>query len=237
MRRVNQRLRRGVVTLAALLLVIMMMGWTPSPTVAAPKGLIPPLLIQEPQIPEYELVQAERRQAALQRVSRIQSWAAQEAAHELSEEHQAQVQSESAVRQERLEGIADLVPESYRQMVLDVAAQYEVDPRLVAAIGRVESRWNPNVVGTHDDTGLMQILPSTAEWIASKMGIEEYDLFDPLTNVTMGTWYLHVLIQEYGSWDQALAAYNGGPRGALLGADHPYVGLIKRFYDYSGSGS
>ena len=105
-----------------------------------------------------------------------------------------------------------------------------VDPRLVAAVGHVESRWNPRTVGTHNDTGLMQILPSTAQWIASRLGWSEYDLFDPWTNLHMGIWYLHVLHQEYGTWEKALAAYNGGPRHAHLGAAHPYVGRVMRAY-------
>jgi len=61
----------------------------------------------------------------------------------------------------------------------------------------------------------------------------EYDLFDPYTNLTMGIWYLHVLYDEYGSWDNALAAYNGGPTHAAMGASHPYVRRVRQFCEWN----
>lgn len=184
----------------------------------------------EPMIPEHDLLLAQRRAQAAQRTAARLSREARAAAAELTEAQRRLVRRADAERRRDLERIADLVPPEFRQMVLDLSAQYGVDPRLVAAVGHVESRWNPRTVGSHNDTGLMQILPSTAQWIASRLGWSEYDLFDPWTNLHMGIWYLHVLHQEYGTWEKALAAYNGGPRHAHLGAAHPYVGRVMRAY-------
>ncbi len=184
----------------------------------------------EPTIPEHDLVVAERRAQAARRSASVLARDSAEAAAELTVAQQLLVRQADAERRRELARIADLVPPEFRQMVLDLSAQSGVDPRLVAAVGHVESRWNPRTVGSHNDTGLMQILPGTAQWIAGRLGWSEYDLFDPWTNLHMGIWYLHVLHQEYGSWEKALAAYNGGPRHAHLGAAHPYVGRVMRVY-------
>lgn len=118
--------------------------------------------------------------------------------------------------------IEDLAPEEYRPLVVEVADRYGVDPRLIAAVITVESRWDPDAVGAHGERGLMQILPSTGQWLAGVMGLEAYDLSDPATSVEMGTFYLSALIAEYGSVDVALAVYNGGPRAAAGWETNPY---------------
>lgn len=110
-----------------------------------------------------------------------------------------------------LDRIADLVPADYRQLVVDTARAHDLDPRALAALGWVESRWNPDVVGAAGEVGIMQILPETGEWIASRLGVEEYDLSDPRTNVNFAAAYLRWLIEEHGSIDAALMAYNAGP--------------------------
>jgi soluble lytic murein transglycosylase-like protein len=146
-------------------------------------------------------------------------------------EHNRLLRQEKALRTLATSRIEDLVPERYQPLVLDVAGRFDMDPRMVAAVGTVESQWYEQAVGTYGDSGLMQILPSTGEWIASKFGLEQYDLFDPVTNLTMGAWYLHVLHAEYGNWSQALAVYNGGPRAASLGADYPYTKQVMRVFN------
>lgn len=110
-----------------------------------------------------------------------------------------------------MDRIADLVPADYRQLVVDTARAHDLDPRALAALGWVESRWNPDVVGAAGEVGIMQILPETGAWIAERLGVEEYDLRDPRTNVKFGAAYLRWLIQETGSIDEAFARYNAGP--------------------------
>ncbi|MEW8979578.1 MAG: lytic transglycosylase domain-containing protein [Symbiobacterium sp.] len=126
--------------------------------------------------------------------------------------------------------IADLAPEKYRMLVVETAERHGVDPRLVAAVITVESRWDPDAVGAHGELGLMQILPSTGEWLADVMDLNEYDLSDPETSLEMGTFYLAALIQEYGSPDVALAVYNGGPRAAEDWQSNPYRAKVLAAY-------
>lgn len=131
--------------------------------------------------------------------------------------------------------IADLVPPVYRDLVTEIARQYDLDARLLAAVISQESRWNPRLVSGAGDAGLMQIIPGTARWIASRLRLENYDLFDPRTNMEMGAWFLSRLVDQYGNWPQALAAYNGGPRAADRGAEFPYTVRILQLYHPTGT--
>ncbi|MFB5083762.1 lytic transglycosylase domain-containing protein [Symbiobacterium thermophilum] len=222
-----RRLRRDLMALVVFLFIFALNGMQGRLEAAGVPQALGPV---EPTIPEHDLMLAQRRAEAARRSASLVAREAEEAAADLTAAQRQLARQADAERRRDLERIADLVPPEFRQMVLDLSAQYGVDPRLVAAVGHVESRWNPRTVGTHNDTGLMQILPGTAQWIASRLGWTEYDLFDPWTNLHMGIWYLQALYREYGSWDKALAAYNGGPRQAHLGADHPYVGRVMRVY-------
>lgn len=99
--------------------------------------------------------------------------------------------------------------------------EYGVDPYLVAAIIHVESGNRETVVSPKGALGLMQIMPTTAEWIAEKLG-EPYDLdsvTEPYTNIRYGCWYLNFLFERFVPVDTVLAAYNAGHnavRGWLL---------------------
>lgn len=105
-------------------------------------------------------------------------------------------------------------PLSYETNIKKYADEYEVDPFLVASVICVESSFDKNANSSKDARGLMQIMPDTGQWIASKMGIDNFDneqLFDPDTNIKMGTWYLNNLSNQFdGNIELALAAYNGG---------------------------
>lgn len=105
-------------------------------------------------------------------------------------------------------------PYRYRQAIEANAAVYNVDPHLVAAVIRVESKFHPEAVSRKGALGLMQIMPTTAEWIAPQAGITDFQeemLFDPEINIRLGTWYLANLAQEFdGRIDVVIAAYNGG---------------------------
>lgn len=224
-----RRLRRDLMALVVFLFVFTLHGFQ-GRLEAAGVPEVRHLGPVEPAIPEHDLLMAERRAQAARRAAAQLALQAADAAADLTAAQRELARQVDAERRRDLERIADLVPPEFRQMVLDLSAQYGVDPRLVAAVGHVESRWNPWTVGSHNDTGLMQILPTTAEWIAGRLGWSKYDLFDPYTNLHMGIWYLQALHREYGSWEKALAAYNGGPRQAHLGAAHPYVSRVMRVY-------
>lgn len=88
-----------------------------------------------------------------------------------------------------------------------------LDPYLVAAIIRVESNFRPTARSPKGATGLMQLMPETAEWVARRMGLSpaSLDLEVPDLNIRLGTWYMAMLQEEFeGNLVVALAAYNGG---------------------------
>lgn len=101
-------------------------------------------------------------------------------------------------------------PLPYRDLIDKHAKANQLDPLLVAAVIREESRFNPRAVSAVGAVGLMQLMPKTAHWIALRLKVSPVDLTDPETNVRLGSWYLRYLISKSGRLDRALAAYNGG---------------------------
>ena len=105
-------------------------------------------------------------------------------------------------------------PKAYWTSVTKWAETYEIDPYLVLAVIREESNYLPTAVSSSNAGGLMQLLPSTAKWIAESKCKLTYtaDLaFDPGANIRMGAWYLSYLAGLYdGDIVRAVSAYNGG---------------------------
>jgi soluble lytic murein transglycosylase-like protein len=126
--------------------------------------------------------------------------------------------------------IADLAPEEYRNLVVAAAGRFKLDPRLIAAIVSVETEWDPHVVGVFGERGLMQILPETGRYLAKQAGITDYDLADPETSLMLGARYISELLQEYGSAERALAAYNGGPDAVAQAAVNLYARRVLQRY-------
>lgn len=88
-----------------------------------------------------------------------------------------------------------------------------IDPAWAYAIIRAESAWMPDARSGADARGLMQLLPSTARLVSRRQGIAfDGNLYDPRTNVALGTHYLaHVAKRYAGAPYLATAAYNAGP--------------------------
>jgi len=100
------------------------------------------------------------------------------------------------------------------QTIIREARAHQLSPNLVVAVIVVESAGYPLAVSQVGAMGLMQLLPSTGEEVANRLGIEwkgPDTLFDPNINVRLGTAYLRQLTNRFGSVDTALAAYNWGP--------------------------
>ncbi|MHB1324895.1 MAG: lytic transglycosylase domain-containing protein [Thermoleophilia bacterium] len=106
-----------------------------------------------------------------------------------------------------------LYPLDHSDLITRSADQNQLDPALVAAIIFEESGFEDGIRSDAGAVGLMQLMPSTAVWIAGKTGGKDFtaaDLRQPAINIAYGCWYLRYLIDRYGSSDLALAAYNGG---------------------------
>jgi soluble lytic murein transglycosylase len=104
-------------------------------------------------------------------------------------------------------------PLEYEHIIRGHASNHDLDPALLAAMVYVESRFDPNARSEAGAIGLMQMLPETAEGIATRTGGDRFvvaDLRDPEINVRYGSWYVDHLRQLYGDIDLALAAYHAG---------------------------
>jgi soluble lytic murein transglycosylase len=103
----------------------------------------------------------------------------------------------------------------YEELILRYAAEYDLDPNLVAAVIHTESRFRPEAVSSAGAMGLMQIMPTVGEWIASdKLGDAAFttnDLLKPEVNIRYGCWVLDYHLKRYdGDIALSLAAYNAG---------------------------
>jgi soluble lytic murein transglycosylase len=105
------------------------------------------------------------------------------------------------------------LPLRHEDVIRQQARDKNLDPTLIAGVIYVESRFRDQT--SHAGaTGLMQLMPSTADYIARKSGGTRFvqgDLADPQINISYGSWYLRYLLQRYhGNVALALAAYNAG---------------------------
>lgn len=105
-----------------------------------------------------------------------------------------------------------LYPFPYQNTIRAWSHQRQVNPVLVTSLMRQESRFQPAIKSVAGATGLMQIMPSTAEWVADQLTIDGYDLTDPQDSIKLGTWYLGYTHDEYANNSMlAVASYNAGP--------------------------
>jgi soluble lytic murein transglycosylase len=105
------------------------------------------------------------------------------------------------------------LPLSDASIIRTQAAEKRLDPTLIAAVIYAETKFDPRPSSAGAE-GLMQILPSTAYYLAHLSGGVSFtasDLANPSINVAYGSYYLRYLLDHYdGNEMLAVAAYNGG---------------------------
>lgn len=105
-----------------------------------------------------------------------------------------------------------LYPFPYWQTVSNWSAQTRLNPILVMALIRQESRFEAQILSRSGAVGLMQVMPDTGDWIAKQKGVKRFSLSNPDHNVEFGTWYLDYTHRRYNNNSMlAVASYNAGP--------------------------
>lgn len=106
-------------------------------------------------------------------------------------------------------------PYKYKEYVDTYSAEYNLDPLLVLAVIKTESKFDEDAKSHKNAVGLMQITVETAEWASKEMGYSSFskdNLYDEKYNIRMGCWYLRRLNDIFkGDLDLTIAAYNAGP--------------------------
>jgi hypothetical protein len=113
-------------------------------------------------------------------------------------------QNLAAVRPAALRSIGGLAGVPYGDLFVKAGTKYGVSPRLLAAVAKVESGYDPHAVSGVGARGLMQLMPSTAK------GLGVDDAFDPEQAILGGAKLLAHNLREFKSLPLALAAYNAG---------------------------
>src|SRR4051794_29883811 len=112
------------------------------------------------------------------------------------------------------EGIREFtLPLRHEDIIRQQARDKGLDPALIAAVIYQESKFEDRT-SSAGALGMMQLLPDTAHFIASKTGgtqVTTQDLSTPQINIAYGSWYLRYMIDRYeGNETLAVAAYNAG---------------------------
>lgn len=119
----------------------------------------------------------------------------------------------------------------YRELARQAAAENGLDEAWVFGLMRQESRFINVARSGVGASGLMQIMPATARWIARRLGVDGFhprEMQDPAKNIRFGTYYLrHIQESLDGSPVLATAGYNAGPGRAQRWRDsRPMEGAI-----------
>lgn len=125
-------------------------------------------------------------------------------------------------------------PTPFGASIHSLGREYGLNPRLIAALVKAESSFDPQALSSQGAQGLMQIMPATAD----RFGVAAAEIFDPEVNLETGVRYLSYLRKLYkGELTLMLAAYNAGEATVeRFGGVPPYretqdyLRRIERFY-------
>ncbi|UHA76151.1 lytic transglycosylase domain-containing protein [Paenibacillus sp. 481] len=110
-----------------------------------------------------------------------------------------------------------MYPIHFEESIQKVAATYNLDPLLIAAVIRVETNYELGRESRKGAIGIMQLMPNTATWAMEQLKVDKQWSLDQLKNeaepsIRLGAWYLKSLHKQFkGNRIAAIAAYNAGP--------------------------
>jgi soluble lytic murein transglycosylase-like protein len=129
------------------------------------------------------------------------------------------------------------VRKAVARTVAEEAHSHGMDPAVVLAVMKVESRYRVDVVSARGARGLMQVMPTVARTMTAG-NVDRQALLDPETNVRLGVTLLASLVKaHHGNLAEGLAAYNMGSRkvrsllkghASLRGEDFRYARAVMR---------
>lgn len=106
---------------------------------------------------------------------------------------------------------ARMFPILFEDEVSFASETFGVEKATIFSVINIESHFNKDALSNKGAVGLMQILPSTADEVAKRVGIKKFDLKNPKDNIFLGTAYLSSLIEKFKDKTLALCSYNAGP--------------------------
>ena len=101
-------------------------------------------------------------------------------------------------------------PLKYKEEIFSISNTFGLDSALIFSMIKTESSFNEKAQSKKGAKGLMQLLDSTAKFIAEMQGVERYDIFDVKTNLSFGCCYLKYLSKKFSNLKTAIVAYNAG---------------------------
>lgn len=104
------------------------------------------------------------------------------------------------------------MPEEQQEFAYYLCSSYNIDFKLVIALIQHESNYDPSVISSTGDYGLMQINKNNHAWLSDTLGID--DFLDPYQNMRAGCFTLRKLFERYNNANLVLMAYNMGEEGA-----------------------
>ncbi|MGB9597728.1 MAG: lytic transglycosylase domain-containing protein, partial [Candidatus Poribacteria bacterium] len=127
-----------------------------------------------------------------------------------------------------------LYPASYSDLVFKYSKSNKIDPYLVFAVILEESRFDPNAISRSNANGLMQVMPDTGKYIAKQIDLKKFsveNLFDPDTNIKLGSWYMSNLINSFNNYIKSYFSNKNIDKQSL---DYNEIALILAVGGYNG---
>lgn len=125
-------------------------------------------------------------------------------------------------------------PLMFREPIAKSTAADGFAANLLQGLMREESALNPGARSPVGARGLTQVMPATAREVARRLKLPKFhpnQLWDPATNIRIGSWYLGSMLRKFGHPGLAAAAYNAGPGAVKRWLDAKPPGLFDEFVE------